>query len=92
MSAPSTPIPTGVPSYEAVNWWGLVAPAGTPAPIIARLHKAVQEVQNAADVQKQFDSEGAEIVRMSSAEFGDFMEKQMARWGRVVKEGGIKAE
>ena len=71
----------GVPSYEAVNWWGLVAPAGTPAPIIARLHKAVQEVQNSADVQKQFDSEGAEIVRMSSAEFGDFMEKQMARWG-----------
>jgi tripartite-type tricarboxylate transporter receptor subunit TctC len=82
----------GVPSYEAVNWWGLVAPAGTPAPIIARLHKAVQEVQNAPDVQKQFDSEGAEIVRMSPAEFGDFMEKQMARWGRVVKEAGITAQ
>jgi tripartite-type tricarboxylate transporter receptor subunit TctC len=82
----------GVPTYEAVNWWGLVAPAGTPAPIIARLHQAVQEVQNSPDVQKQFDSEGAEIIRMSPTEFGAFMEKQMARWGRVVKEGGIKAE
>src|SRR5712671_867217 len=42
---------SGVPTYESVNWWGLVAPAGTPAPIIARLHKAVQEVQTSADVQ-----------------------------------------
>ena len=45
----------GVPTYEAVNWWGLVAPAGTPAPIIERLHKAVQEVQNVG--------RGAEAVR-----------------------------
>jgi tripartite-type tricarboxylate transporter receptor subunit TctC len=82
----------GVPTYEAVNWWGLVAPAGTPAPIIEHLHKAVQEVQNSAEVQKQFASEGAEIVRTSPAEFGAFMEKEMTKWGRVVKEGGIKAE
>ncbi len=82
----------GVPGYEAVNWWGLVAPAGTPAPIIARLHKAVQEVQDAPDVQKQFSSEGAEIVRMGSAEFGAYIENEMKKWQRVVKEGGIKAE
>ncbi len=82
----------GVPSYEAVNWWGLVAPAGTPAPIIERLHKAVQEVQNSAEVQKQFASEGGEIVRMSPAEFGTFMVKEMTKWERVVKQGGIKAE
>jgi tripartite-type tricarboxylate transporter receptor subunit TctC len=81
-----------VPSYEAVNWWGLVAPAGTPAPIIERLHKAVQEVQTSGEVEKQIASEGAEIVRTSPAEFGAFMEKEMIKWGRVVKEGGIKAE
>ena len=40
-----------MPSYEAVNWWGLVVPAGTLAPIIERLHKAVQEVQSSAEVQ-----------------------------------------
>jgi tripartite-type tricarboxylate transporter receptor subunit TctC len=82
----------GVPTYESVNWWGLVAPAGTPAPIIERLHKAVQEVQTSADVQKQFSSEGAEIVQMSSPEFAAFIEKEMKKWERVVKEGGIKAE
>jgi tripartite-type tricarboxylate transporter receptor subunit TctC len=75
-----------------MNWWGLVAPAGTPAPIVERLHRVVQEVQASADVQKQFATEGAEIVSMSAAEFGGFMEKEMAKWGRVVKEGGIKAQ
>ncbi len=83
---------SGVPTYEAVNWWGLVAPAGTPAPIVERLHKVVQEVQTSAEVQKQFAAEGAEIVRMSAAEFGTFMEKEMTKWGRVVKEGGITAQ
>jgi tripartite-type tricarboxylate transporter receptor subunit TctC len=82
----------GVPTYESVNWWGLVAPAGTPAPIIERLHKAVQEVQTSPDVQKQFSSEGAEIVQMSPSEFAAFIEKEMKKWERVVKEGGIKAE
>jgi tripartite-type tricarboxylate transporter receptor subunit TctC len=82
----------GVPSYEAVNWWGIVAPAGTPAAIIERVHKAVQEVQDGAEAQKQFASEGAEVVRTTPAEFGDFMAKEMTKWERVVKEGGIKAE
>jgi tripartite-type tricarboxylate transporter receptor subunit TctC len=83
---------SGVPTYEAMNWWGLVAPAGTPAPIVERLHRVVQEVQTSADVQKQFATEGAEIVSMSAADFGTFMEKEMAKWGRVVKEGGITAQ
>ena len=49
-------------------------------------------MQNSDEVQKQFASEGGEIVRMSPAEFGAFMEKEMTKWGRVVKEGAIKAE
>jgi tripartite-type tricarboxylate transporter receptor subunit TctC len=82
----------GVPGYEAVNWWGIVAPAGTPQAIIDKLHKDIAAVQASPDVQKQFSSEGAEIVQMSPAEFGTFMEKEMKKWERVVKEGKIKAE
>jgi tripartite-type tricarboxylate transporter receptor subunit TctC len=82
----------GVPGYEAVNWWGVVAPAGTPEPVIARLHEAIRQVQSSAEVQKQFSSEGAEIVQMSSAEFAAFIEKEMKKWERVVKQGGIKAQ
>jgi tripartite-type tricarboxylate transporter receptor subunit TctC len=82
----------GVPTYEAVNWWGIVAPAGTPAPIVEKLHRELSAVQSSPQVQQQFESEGASIVRMSAVEFGKFMESEIGKWGRVVREGKIKAE
>src|SRR5262245_2038157 len=82
----------GVPGYEAVNWIGIVAPAGTPPAIAARLHDEITAILDSAEVQKQFASEGVEALRMSSAEFGAFMAQEMGKWERVVKEGGIKAE
>jgi tripartite-type tricarboxylate transporter receptor subunit TctC len=82
----------GVPGYEAVNWWGVVAPAGTPAAIVEKLHKEIAAVQNSDEVKKHFASEGAQVVQMSPPEFGGFIEKEMKKWERVVKEGGIKAE
>jgi tripartite-type tricarboxylate transporter receptor subunit TctC len=82
----------GVPGYAATNWWGILAPTGTPAAIIARLHKEISAVQDTPDVQKQFASEGSDVVRMSPAEFGAFMTKELEKWERVVKETGIKAE
>jgi len=82
----------GVPDYEAVNWFGIAAPAGTPADVIARLHKEITAVQDLPSVQKHFESDGAQVVRMSSAAFGDFMVKEYEKWGRVLKESGIKAQ
>ena len=82
----------GVPTYEAINWWGIMAPAGTPASVIERLHKEIAIVQSLPEVQRQLAAEGAEVVRMSTAEFGAFMVSETAKWGRVVKEGRIKAE
>src|SRR5262245_6426626 len=74
-----------VPGYEATNWWGIVVPAGTPAPIVARLHKAITEAQDSPDLQKQFATEGAEVVRMNSPEFGRFMVIELNKWERGVK-------
>jgi tripartite-type tricarboxylate transporter receptor subunit TctC len=82
----------GVPGYESVNWWGLVAPVGTPPAIIEKLHREITAVQDNPEVQKQFANEGASVVKMSTAEFGQHMVKEMNKWERVVKEGGIKAE
>jgi tripartite-type tricarboxylate transporter receptor subunit TctC len=82
----------GVPGYEANQWWGLLAPAGTPAAIVARLHKALEEVQDMPEIQQQFEKEGTSIKKMGSAEFGKFIESEMNKWERVVKESGIKAE
>jgi len=82
----------GVPTYEAVNWWGIVAPAGTPQPIIDKLHAALSAAQDTPEVEKQFASEGATVVKKSPTEFGTFMVSEMNKWEQVVKKGGIKAE
>ena len=83
---------SGLPGYVASNWFGIAAPAGTPPAILARLHKEISEIQNGPEMQKQFANDGAEIVRMSSAEFSAFIATELAKWGRVVKEAGIKPE
>jgi len=82
----------GVPGYEAVNWWGMVAPTGTPRAIIDKLNRELEAVQKSPEVQKQLANEGAEPVPMSAADFGAYMVGEMSKWEKVVKQGGIKAE
>jgi tripartite-type tricarboxylate transporter receptor subunit TctC len=82
----------GVSGYEVANWIGIVAPAGTPAAIVAKVHGEILAIQDSPEVQKQLSSQGGEVMRMSSREFGDFMLKEMGKWERVVKAGGIKAD
>jgi len=82
----------GVPGYEATNWWGIIAPAGTPKEVVEKLHAALTAVQDSPETQKHLESEGAEVVKMSSDEFGKFMVSEMDKWGKVVKAGNIKAE
>ena len=81
-----------MPGYQCANWYGLVAPAGTPEPIIARLYKELSEIQDGPELQKQFAADGAELLRMTSAEFGAFIASETAKWGKVVKDAGIKAQ
>jgi tripartite-type tricarboxylate transporter receptor subunit TctC len=83
---------SGLPGYTAANWIGIVAPAGTPEAIVAKLHREISAIQDSPELQKQFANEGADLMRMSTAEFGDFIVTEMAKWGRVVKEAGIKPE
>ncbi len=82
----------GVPTYEALNWWGIVAPAGTPQAIIDKVNTALSQVQELPEVQKQFDLQGASVQKMTAADFGKFVLAEMSRWERVVKEAGITAQ
>ncbi len=81
-----------VPGYAANNWWGIVVPAGTPKPIVDRLYGAIQKALKAPDLVAEFDREGATIEQMSPAQFSAFIKTEIDKWGRVVKEGGIKAQ
>jgi tripartite-type tricarboxylate transporter receptor subunit TctC len=82
----------GLPGYEANNWWGVLAPAGTPPAIVGRLHKELTEILKSPETQKRFQTEGADAVYMSSAEFGRFITAETAKWGKVVKQAGIRGE
>jgi len=83
---------SGVPGYQAANWWGIGVPAGTPQPIINKLHGAIAAVLDSDDVKNQFDKDGASIVRMNPAQFSKFFADEYEKWGKVVKEAKIKPE
>jgi tripartite-type tricarboxylate transporter receptor subunit TctC len=82
----------GVPGYEANNWWGIMAPAGTPKEIVDKLYRDIQVTLKSPELTAAFDREGASVVTMSSEDFAKYIENEIVKWGRVVKEGNIKAQ
>ena len=82
----------GVPGFEVSNWWGILAPAGTPQPVLDRLYKEISAILESPDTRKRFELEGAEAARMTPAEFAAFVTQDTEKWTRVVKEAGIKPE
>ena len=82
----------GVAGYEANNWWGILVPAGTPAAITARLRQDIAAILESPETRKRFEVEGGETARMSAEEFGALIGAETAKWTRVVKDAGIKAE
>jgi len=83
----------GVAGYEAVQWFGVLAPAGTPREIVAKLHAAVLRALQDPEVKKHFGNEGADITPSRTLEdFGVLIRSDLAKWVKVVREGGIKAE
>jgi tripartite-type tricarboxylate transporter receptor subunit TctC len=82
----------GLPGYEVANWWGILAPAGTPQPVLERLTKELGAILDSPETRKRFELEGAEVVRMKPAEFASFVTQETEKWTRVVKDAGIKPE
>ena len=82
----------GVPGYDAGNWIGIAAPAGTPDAVVARLHKEISGMLDLPEIQKQIAFDGSEIIRMSPAAFAKYMDDEMAKWGKVVKTASITAQ
>jgi tripartite-type tricarboxylate transporter receptor subunit TctC len=79
----------GVPGYEASVWLGLLAPAGTPKDIVARLNAEIAKVMNAPDTKKELYAAGVESDISSPEALGALMNREMDRWGKVIKDAGI---
>jgi tripartite-type tricarboxylate transporter receptor subunit TctC len=93
-SAVTPNVPTiseaGVPGYEAVIWLGLMAPAGTPKPVIDRLSAEVQKLLNQPDVKADFAKQGAVPMHMSPDEFGKFLAQDIEKWAKVISVAKMK--
>jgi tripartite-type tricarboxylate transporter receptor subunit TctC len=87
-----TSVEAGFPQIQAVNWYGLLAPAGTPRPIIERLHAESVKVMAEPKTREMLRAQGGEPDSRPPGEFAEFMRAEQARWGKVIREAKIKAE
>lgn len=82
----------GVPGYEATIWLAMLAPAGTPAPIIQRLNSDIAKIMRSPETQKAMFDAGVEVSLSTPEALSQLMVSEMDKWGKVVKEAGIKLE
>jgi tripartite-type tricarboxylate transporter receptor subunit TctC len=87
-----TMVESGVPGYEVVGWQGLFAVAGTAPDIVARLQADVGKVLRLPEVRERLAALGAEPVGSTPEEFGAFIRAERTRWGRIIREKGIRSE
>jgi tripartite-type tricarboxylate transporter receptor subunit TctC len=81
----------GVPAYEATIWLGVMAPAGTPQPIVDKLNAEIAKVINRADVKENWAKQGAVPMVMSPPEFDKYLRADIEKWAKVVQKSAIKA-
>ena len=81
----------GVPGFEVLSWYGLLAPAGTPAEIITRLNQDVTRGLNEVDSVERIRAIGAEPMKSTPAEFGAFLKKEIAKWAGVIRTANVRA-
>ena len=87
-----TPISTAVPGYEFELWWGLLAPAGTPPDVVARLNGAVNKIITRPEIAANFLREGAIATPLTPAQFGSVIAEDVERWKKLAKQQNITAD
>jgi tripartite-type tricarboxylate transporter receptor subunit TctC len=91
MEVPTT-TEVGMPDLQTENWYGMVAPPGTPAPIVAVLNRIATEAMQDPTVKEKLAIQGATLVGDSPEHFHAFMESEIARWAKVIKDAGVATE
>ena len=93
-TAPDVPTiaEAGYADYHATGWWGVVVPAATPKPIVAKLHTDFVRMLNQADVRDRLEVQGVEIAASTPAQFEKFIRDEIVRWGKAVKVSGAKPD
>ncbi len=87
-----TAIESGWPGFESTSWFGVLAPAGTPPAIVARLHKEITTQLRRPDVREQITRTGADVVADTPEQFSAYIKSEIVKWAKVVKAANIKVE
>jgi tripartite-type tricarboxylate transporter receptor subunit TctC len=82
----------GVPGYEATIWLGIMAPRGTPQPVIDRLNEAISKIVGAPELKQQWSRQGAVPMVMNPAAFAKYLNDDIAKWAGVIKSANIKLD
>jgi tripartite-type tricarboxylate transporter receptor subunit TctC len=82
----------GLPTVEAINWYGIIVAGRTPPEIVTRLREGLHKALNDPDLREKLASRGADPIPGSSEQFAAFLRDEMAKWGRIVRESGAKAD
>jgi tripartite-type tricarboxylate transporter receptor subunit TctC len=85
-------IAESVPGYEAIQWYGVLAPAGTPREIVNKLQSEIARALVLPDVKERLSADGADPVGNRPEEFAAYIRAELAKWGKVVKDGGLQLE
>jgi tripartite-type tricarboxylate transporter receptor subunit TctC len=80
------------PGFEAVGWNGIVAPAGTPAPIVAKLNTAINDAVTSPEMQQRYAVQGVEANPMTPEAFGKLIKDEIVKWGEVVRKANVKVD
>jgi tripartite-type tricarboxylate transporter receptor subunit TctC len=83
---------SGYPGFEVNGWYGLLAPAGTPQPIVTKLNTEINRILQTPAMREQFASQGVQPMVMSPTQLGGFIKSEITKWGKAVKDSGAKAE
>jgi tripartite-type tricarboxylate transporter receptor subunit TctC len=83
---------SGVPGYDLAGWYGVLAPSGTPPPIIERLHSELVKIMHTPDMQERYVTLGLEPVESTPEQFGTYIRAELAKWGDIIKRSGTKVE
>jgi tripartite-type tricarboxylate transporter receptor subunit TctC len=83
---------SGVPGFAVTGWYGMLVPAGTPAPVLNTLHEAVVSAVKSKDIKDRLSGDAAEPVGSTPQEFADFLRIEIDKWASVIKKAGVRAE
>ncbi len=82
----------GLPGYEDYNWYGVLAPKGTPQAIVSKLNTDIVQVIRSKDIEERLTRDGAEVIASSPAEFAAFMRTEIQKYAQIIKQSGLRAE